>query len=122
VCEAPIEIVNGGGPRLACADDPDVASCGPLRAGDRVTSPGCEVAAMSAPARLLTGLPLDLNRASRADLLMLDGIGPKKAAAIIAEREAGGAFGSVAELARVRGIGRATVEKLAPFLTVGEPR
>lgn len=41
----------------------------------------------------------------------LHGVGPKKAAAIIAYREANGQFESVDELVRVHGIGKVTLEK-----------
>ncbi|WP_218031483.1 ComEA family DNA-binding protein [Paenibacillus kobensis] len=55
---------------------------------------------------------LDLNRATAEQLDELPGIGPAKAAAIIADREASGPFRSVDDLARVKGIGPAIVGKL----------
>jgi competence ComEA-like helix-hairpin-helix protein len=62
---------------------------------------------------------LDLNRASAAELEALPGIGAAKAAAIVAHRDASGAFHSVDELEAVRGIGPALVEKLRPHVTLG---
>ena len=56
--------------------------------------------------------PLDLNRATAAQLERLPGIGPALAARIIADREQRGPFGSVAALARVKGIGPATVKRM----------
>lgn len=41
----------------------------------------------------------------------LHGVGPKKAAAIIAYREANGPFETVDELVRVHGIGKVTLEQ-----------
>ncbi len=72
-------------------------------------------------ARLLEGRPVDLNRASAEELQLLPRIGPTLAARIVEERERGGPFRSVAELARVRGIGPRTVERLAPLATAGPP-
>jgi competence ComEA-like helix-hairpin-helix protein len=63
---------------------------------------------------------VDLNRASVAELDLLPGIGPSKAAAIIEYREANGGFGSVAEVSRVRGISPRLTEELRPLVTVGD--
>jgi competence ComEA-like helix-hairpin-helix protein len=63
--------------------------------------------------------PLDLNRATPDDLLQLPGIGPGLAARIVDTRARDGAFGSIDELRRVRGIGRTTLERLRPLLAVG---
>ncbi len=121
VCDTPIEITDAAGTRLGCADEPEVAACGPLTAGLRVSLPGCEKRRMGATARMLEGLPLDLNLASAEELQLLDGIGPRKASAIVADREARGPFHNLGELSRVRGIGPATVEKLSPHLTITAP-
>jgi competence protein ComEA helix-hairpin-helix repeat region len=55
---------------------------------------------------------INVNTAS-ADALaeILTGIGPKKAEAIVAYREANGPFKSVDDLLQVKGIGPATLEK-----------
>jgi len=60
---------------------------------------------------------LDPDRATAADWERLPGIGPSLAARIVSDRAANGPFGSVDGLARVRGIGPKTVERLRPFLT-----
>ena len=62
---------------------------------------------------------VDINTASVDELQQLKGIGPKKAADIVAYREAHGAFKSVAELEQVKGIGKATIEKLGDEIIVG---
>jgi hypothetical protein len=67
-----------------------------------------------APARLQAWqVPIDLNRASPAELASLDGVGAKLAARIVAARP----FAEVRELARVRGIGRKRLEALTPRLS-----
>lgn len=56
--------------------------------------------------------PVNVNKADAATLSSsLDGIGPAKAAAIVAYRDEHGPFKSVDELAQVKGIGPATLER-----------
>jgi len=55
--------------------------------------------------------PVDLNKATAAQLDRIRGVGPVTAGAIIADREAHGPFESVEDLVRVRGVGPKTVEK-----------
>jgi competence protein ComEA len=61
--------------------------------------------------------PINVNRASQADLQKLPGIGPKLSQRILDER-AKAAFKTVDELRRVPGIGVKTLEKLRPHVTV----
>ncbi len=64
--------------------------------------------------------PVDINTADAGTLAAaIVGIGEKKAASIIEYREANGPFASVDELAGVKGIGPATIEKNRHNLTVG---
>ncbi len=60
------------------------------------------------------GGKVDLNRADRADLLLLHGIGPELADRIITYREAHGPFEGLSDLRRVKGIGPATLDLLRP--------
>lgn len=60
----------------------------------------------------------DLNSATVAQLQALPTIGPKRAEAIIADREANGPFRSIEDLDRVRGIGPKTVERIRRYLTL----
>lgn len=71
----------------------------------------------SGPARLLFGAALDPNRADATTLEVLPGIGPARAAAIVAAR-CERTFASVSELRRVPGIGPRTLERIAPALAV----
>ena len=62
--------------------------------------------------------PVDLNTATLAELEELPGIGPTLAAAIIAERDRRGGFGSVDDLRSVRGIGDARFADLRDLVVV----
>ena len=78
--------------------------------------------ALRGPARLLFGLRLDPNRADARALESLPGIGPVRAAAIVADRERR-PFRDVSELQRVRGIGPVTLRRVRSWLVVeGEAR
>ncbi len=69
------------------------------------------------------GLPAlrpDLNAAPERHFLLLPGIGPARARAIVEERSRGGPFASVADLARVRGIGPVTTAALAALVRAPE--
>ncbi len=62
---------------------------------------------------------LNINTASvEAIAEQLNGIGAAKAQAIVAYREANGPFASVEDLANVKGIGAATLEKNAALIVV----
>jgi competence ComEA-like helix-hairpin-helix protein len=64
---------------------------------------------------------LDLNRADRAQLLQLNGLGEVRVASIIEYRDAHHGFRSVDELLNIKGIGPLTLEKLRPFVYVEPP-
>jgi competence protein ComEA len=61
---------------------------------------------------------IDLNRAGRAELMQLPGVGDGLAARIEEYRQAHGRFHSVEELRQVHGIGAATLARLKPFVYV----
>jgi competence protein ComEA len=60
---------------------------------------------------------VDLNVATQSELETLPGVGPARAQAIIAEREAR-PFRVAGDLRRVPGIGEATFQRLAPLVAV----
>jgi competence ComEA-like helix-hairpin-helix protein len=65
------------------------------------------------------GAPLDLNRATVADLVRLPGVGPRLAERIVARRDAqGGRFAVVDNLARVPGLGQRKAARLYPLIMV----
>ena len=88
-----------------------------------------EAKAARPPARRRTatgGLPdrpVDVDVATAAELERLPRVGPALAARIVADRDSLGAFGSLGGLERVRGVGPAMLEALAPHVTFsGTPR
>ena len=90
-----------------------------LGAGLAGVAPAHESPASSRPPAV-SGDRLDVNTASAAELAeRLPGIGPAKAAAVVAHREAHGPFASVESLVEVRGIGPKTLERLRPLVGVG---
>jgi DNA uptake protein ComE-like DNA-binding protein len=62
--------------------------------------------------------PLDVNVATEAELARLPGVGAALASRIVAARP----FAEVEDLRRVRGLRRATLERLRPFVTVADAR
>jgi competence protein ComEA len=61
---------------------------------------------------------IDLNQADRAQLLQLPGVGDSLVERIEAYRRDHGRFGSIEELAQVRGIGPTTLERLRSWVFV----
>lgn len=82
-----------------------------------ILSPGQATTAANAFA---AGGLLDINVATAAELELLPGIGPAKAAAILEERHRSGPFSSLDDLdRRVQGIGEKMVERMRPLATTG---
>ncbi|KZC40672.1 MULTISPECIES: ComEA family DNA-binding protein [Rhodanobacter] len=68
--------------------------------------------ALAVPGLLLAATPVNINQADAAAIAKsLDGIGPAKAEAIVAWREAHGPFKKADDLKHVKGIGKATIER-----------
>ncbi len=93
------------------------------RAASRSGAPAWAEGPQGPPAtvgRLLFGEALDPNRASAEDLTVLPGIGPARAAAIVAAREAR-PFCEAADLMRAHGLGPKTVARLRSWLSFDPP-
>jgi len=75
---------------------------------------------MSGPQLLTLGLALDINNATAADLDALPGIGPALAQRILDFRRTHGPFQKIDDLEQVSGIGPKKLEKLKPYLFIGE--
>lgn len=101
---------------LAAGGDPTGMVDATVQPGTRLVVDALGWRAESMDELLVVGLPVDLNHASAAALEAIPGIGSTRAAAIVAERAAGGPFATVDELVRVKGIGPATVDDLRPFV------
>lgn len=66
--------------------------------------------------------PVNINTADAKTMAAaIDGVGERKADAIVEYREAYGPFGSVDELVQVKGIGEKTVERNRANITVSTP-
>ena len=63
------------------------------------------------------GALIDINKATLEELQELPGIGPSKAAAIIAKRDELGSFKTIEDLKLVSGIGEKTYEKLKDLIS-----
>ena len=74
--------------------------------------------AVSLPAQW-AGAALNLNTATKDELIALPGIGPAKAQAIVDYRKLNGPFKTVDDLKNVKGIGAKRLDKLRAELTVG---
>jgi competence protein ComEA len=61
--------------------------------------------------------PIDLDRATEREIDALPRVGPALARRIVAHRDSFGPFGSMQALRRVKGVGPATLERLAPLVT-----
>ena len=70
------------------------------------------------PPGATAGPVVNINTADPVELETLPEVGPVTAQAIVAWREQNGGFTSVDELLEVDGIGEATLEAMAPFVTV----
>lgn len=106
-CAAPREVeAEAGHTRRVACEDPGAG----LRDPD---------AALRGPARALFGLGIDPNRADASTLEALPGIGPVRAAAIVAGR-AEGPYRTLADLGRVRGIGPVTLRRSAAWWSFAE--
>jgi len=76
--------------------------------------------AMLMSLHVYAGPPVDINTADAATLASaITGVGEKKAATIVAYRDAHGPFARVEDLSNVKGIGPGTIEKNRQNLAVG---
>ena len=64
-------------------------------------------------------LPININKATAAELATVPGIAPSLAAAIVGYREKNGEFSAVPELSRVDGVSQDLLAKISRRLTVG---
>jgi competence protein ComEA len=131
-----VDVIDAAGGPTSDSDVQALALASVLRDGDRVwvprageVPPGVVVGgsgvspAASTSGNGASGLPsptqpIDINRATVAELDGLSGIGPATATAIANYREQHGAFASVDELLEVRGIGPAKLDAIRASVRV----
>ena len=126
-----VDAAGGFGPRVDTARAGSLNLAAVLKDGDQIRVPSRDdVTATAAPAVSpgTTGgsgagpgpsAPVDLNRATSAELEALPGIGPVTAAKIIASREAAGPFAAIEDLRTRKLVGEKTFEQLKPLVTAG---
>jgi competence protein ComEA len=73
------------------------------------------------PAAVKPEVKIDINTASAAELMVLDGIGKVYAERIVEYRNANGPFKTAEDIMKVNGIGKAIWEKNKDKITVGAP-
>ncbi len=74
---------------------------------------------MSLGSALSASAAVNVNTATKDELIALPGIGPAKAQAILDHRKANGPFKTVDDLRNVKGIGAKRLEKLRSEVSVG---
>lgn len=109
-------VVVVGGDSAEVAEDGDVEAAGADSTGGAAGDGGAS-----------NGSPegagykrIDINSAGIDQLMLLPGIGPKKAEAVVEWRAKRGRFHAVDDLLEVRGIGKSTLERLRPYARVGD--
>lgn len=116
-----VDAVQSAGGLTADAQPDAVNLAALLGDGERVYVPRVgevvPVVSLAATGSTAPPGPIDINRASADELDALPGVGPATAAAIVAFRDQHGPFGSVDDLADVRGIGPAKLEALRGLVT-----
>ncbi|HOG47905.1 MAG TPA: ComEA family DNA-binding protein [Anaerolineae bacterium] len=124
------DAVRAAGGLRPDADEEALNLATPLRDGERIRVPALgetpvamamDAAVAAAPAAasaLYAAGTVNLNTATAQELDSLPGIGAVLAQRIVEDRQANGQYAAVDDLARVRGIGPALLEKLRPLATV----
>ncbi len=114
-----VDAINLAGNQLKGVDISDINLARVLVDGEQIlvgTPPS--VAAKKAAAKVSASNPLDLNRATAAQLDSLPGIGPVTAQRILDYRNKVGRINSVDELKKISGLGGAKFEEIKNLLRV----
>lgn len=73
---------------------------------------------LTLPVMLFAGESININTADKEELMSINGIGEKRAEAIITHRDQNGPFRSVDELAEVKGVGKFFIDTNRDQLTI----
>ncbi|KAF0120017.1 MAG: competence protein ComEA, partial [bacterium] len=116
---------RAGGLRHSLSIDTSFQSAG-LKRGEKVTvqrisrNMGRVLIERMEPQKLIIfSIPLDINTATRQELIAVPEIGPKTALNIIEYRDKNNGFSAVEELKDVKGIGKVKYEKIKGYLSTG---
>lgn len=116
-------LAAGGLTEKALPDQINLAA--PLKDGVQVWVPSSEQSsAVDGDASSRSVSPqnrININTASEEDLCALPGIGPSKAAQIVAYRTEHGTFETTADILQVSGIGPSLYKQIQPYITTGNP-
>ncbi len=94
-----------------------LSNIGPLVSFSGKVVPASGAGSQASTASASSGGKVNVNTANQTELEALPGIGPSKAAAIVAFRDHNGPFQSCGDLDRVKGIGPATLANLSGACT-----
>ena len=115
-----IDAIEAAGGFAEDADRERVNLAEVLRDGDQVHVYALSEPAVSLPTPNDSGI-VYINVAAAEELEQLPRIGPALAQRIVEYREANGPFASLEDLTNVSGIGPATLEEIAPFVSLDTP-
>ena len=118
-----VDAVNAAGGMTELADSEIVNLAEPLRDGQHIHIPTKEIyfreiSARSNEKNSATGDLININTADEKELQKIKGVGLALAGRIIEYRENNGAFKSIDEIKKVRGIGEKTFEKMRDQIKV----
>jgi competence protein ComEA len=89
-----------------------------ININSKSTDHNITVSEMDAAEKLALGIPLDINKANKDELIMINGIGEKTAINIIELREQKGGFKKMEELTQIRGIKEKRLSAFKKYLYV----
>ena len=113
-----VDAINMAGNQLKGVDISDINLARVLVDGEQILVGTPPAAAKKTAAKISSSNPLDLNRATAAQLDTLPGIGPVTAQRILDYRSKVGRINSVDELKKISGLGGAKFEEIKNLLRV----
>ena len=114
-----VDAIEAAGMQLKGVDISDVNLARVLVDGEQILVGGLKVSnGKTVAKKITTDNPLDINRATLAQLDTLPGIGPVTAQRIIAYRSKVGRINSLDELKKISGLGGMKFEEIKPLLRI----
>ncbi len=120
-----VDAVNAVGGLTEFADTEFINLAEPLTDGQHIHIPTKEFIFMELPAAdiaasksVQNSSQININTADETELRKINGVGPVIAGRIVEYRQQNGAFQSIDDIKKVRGIGAKTFDKIKDFITV----